>query len=65
MIRFVLIAFAVVALTFLGGLYATGPPAVMDSVCRDPTPRPESELREHCPRPTGTWERIVRSAKGE
>jgi hypothetical protein len=61
-IRFLVIAFAVVALTALGGLYATGPSGVMDPGCSDPTPPADFDPREHCPRPIGMWERISLSA---
>jgi hypothetical protein len=61
LIRFILIAFAVVTLTFVAGLYVTGPTAVYDPECSDPT-LPTLQVRRHCPRPIGAWERISRSA---
>jgi hypothetical protein len=36
-IRFLLIALAVVALTFVVGCYLNGPARVLDPACRDPT----------------------------
>jgi hypothetical protein len=61
MIRFILISSAVVALTIVAGLYVTGPPAVYDPECSDST-LPMPQVRRHCPRPVGAWERISRSA---
>jgi hypothetical protein len=60
-IRFLLIALAVVALTILVGSYLNGPRSVYDPECRDPT-LPTAQALRHCPRPTSTWERISKGA---
>jgi hypothetical protein len=62
-IRFLLIALAVVALTFVVGCYLNGPARVLDPACRDPT-LTEAQALRHCSRrrPTSTWERISKGA---
>jgi hypothetical protein len=60
-IRFLLIALAVVALTIVVGSYLNGPPSVFDPECSDPT-LPTAQAVRHCPRPTSTWERISKGA---
>jgi hypothetical protein len=63
MIRFLLIALAVVAVTIVVGSYLNGPPLVSDPACSDPT-LATAQAVQRCrrDRPTSTWERISKGA---